>query len=113
MAIIHRPRYDDWSFPKGHLEPGETWEQAACREVAEETGFSGDLGSELRTSRYEDRHGRPKVVRWWGMRVTSGTFTPNNEVDEVLWETPAGAVVSLTYDDDRELVHQLVADTTT
>lgn len=108
MAIIHRPRYDDWSFPKGHLEPGETWEQAACREVAEETGFSGDLGRELSVSRYEDRHGRPKVVRWWEMRVTSGAFSPNDEVDELRWLSSDDLARMLTYEDDRRLLAELV-----
>jgi 8-oxo-dGTP diphosphatase len=108
VAVVHRGRYDDWSFPKGHLEAGESSEQAARREVLEEAGLLGPLGVELRPSRYEDRHGRPKVVRWWAMEVTGGEFVPNDEVDELRWLAPTEAYQLLTYADDRALLGELL-----
>ena len=85
VLIVHRPKYDDWTLPKGKLEPGETHEAAAAREVFEETGLCGRLGTELPATAYRDRHGRPKRVRYWEMRVEGGHFAPNREVDEVRW----------------------------
>ena len=67
VAVVHRPKYDDWSLPKGKLDPGEAWEAAALREVLEETGIACRLGPELGAARYLDRHGRPKTVRYWAM----------------------------------------------
>ena len=104
MALVHRPKYDDWTFPKGKLDRGESFEEAALREVREETGFECELGEELESTRYHDRHGRPKVVRWWTMTVLGGEFAPNDEVDEVRWVTPAEARELLTYERDRDLV---------
>ena len=69
IAVVHRPRYDDWSFPKGKLDPGETFEEAALREVREETGLICRLGPELAFAHYDDNKGRPKVVRYWLMAV--------------------------------------------
>ena len=69
VVVVHRPRYDDWSLPKGKRDPGETDEQCAVREVEEETGLRCTLGRELLPTRYVDRHGRPKVVRYWHMQV--------------------------------------------
>ena len=104
MAVVHRPKYDDWTFPKGKLDPGESFEEAALREVEEETGFTCELGDELASSSYHDRHGRPKLVRYWSMTPVSGEFTPNDEVDELRWLPPAEARELLTYDRDRELL---------
>ena len=104
VLLVHRPRYDDWTFPKGKCDPGETDEQAALREVLEETGFACRLGVELVTTRYRDRFGRPKQVRYWAMSIDEGTFEPNEEVDEVRWVTPAEAARLLTYPRDRELL---------
>ena len=105
VAVVHRPRYDDWSLPKGKCDPGETDEQCAVREVEEETGLRCALGPELLPTRYVDRKGRPKVVRYWQMRVLgSRPFVPNEEIDALRWvpldEAPAG----LTYPHDAELL---------
>ncbi len=108
VAIVHRPRYDDWSFPKGKLDPGESFEQAALREVREETGMTCRLGRELASAEYEDHHGRPKVVRYWLMEaVEAPGFEPNDEVDELRWVTPAEAERVLSYPRDRELATAL------
>ena len=103
MAIVHRPKYDDWTFPKGKLDPGESFEEAALREVREETGFECELDEELEPTTYHDRHGREKVVRWWAMTVVRGEFEPNDEVDELRWVTPDQARELLTYERDAAL----------
>jgi 8-oxo-dGTP pyrophosphatase MutT (NUDIX family) len=110
IAVVHRSRYDDWSLPKGKLLEGESAEQAALREVEEETGFSCELGEELAPAHYRDRKGRRKRVRWWRMRPLSGTFEPNAEVDELRWLEPADAVALLDYEHDRALVKGLLGD---
>ena len=107
IAVVHRPKYDDWSLPKGKLDPGETWEEAALREVEEEIGLRCTLGEELPHVEYADRKGREKVVRYWLMEVEGGEFAPNDEVDEMRWLPPAEAVELLTYPRDRELVEDL------
>ena len=103
VAVVHRPKYDDWSLPKGKLDPGETWEQAALREVEEETGVRARLGRELEPVRYTHK-GRPKVVRYWVMDAEGGEFSPNAEVDEVRWLPPGEAQALLSYPADRRLV---------
>jgi 8-oxo-dGTP diphosphatase len=105
LAVAHRPRYDDWSFPKGKLDPGETWEQAALREVEEEIGVRCRLGAELPPVTYDVEKGR-KVVRYWLMEPESGAFAPNEEVDEVRWLSPAEAERLLSYEHDRALVRE-------
>lgn len=110
VLVVHRPRYDDWSLPKGKLDPGETWEEAARREVVEETGFRCELGAEAAQVRYTDHKARPKLVRYWWMTVLDGTFAPNDEVDEIRWLTAADAAAILTYEHDRALV-ELVPET--
>ena len=110
VCLVHRPRYDDWSLPKGKLDAGETFEQAAFREVEEETGLRCRLVEELSEVRYTDSKGRPKVVRYWRMEVVEDLgFTPDEEVDELRWMDPAEALELLTYEHDRELVQGLIA----
>jgi 8-oxo-dGTP diphosphatase len=106
LAVVHRPRYDDWSLPKGKLGPGEDWAAAALREVEEETGLRCELGEELGSVRYLDRKGRRKQVRWWRMRPLGGDFVPGNEVDELRWLEPTAALELLDYEQDRELVRR-------
>ena len=105
-ALVHRPRYDDWSLPKGKVDAGESDEQAALREVEEETGVRGELGAELETVRYTDRKGRPKQVRYWLMDAAqdSPAFEPNREIDEVRWCSAADAGKLLSYEHDRKLI---------
>jgi 8-oxo-dGTP pyrophosphatase MutT (NUDIX family) len=105
VAVIHRPRYDDWSLPKGKLDRGEGWEQAAAREVMEEIGQSGRLGDELDPVFYEDRKGRAKAVRYWLMEVPGDApFEVNDEVDVLEWLDPGTAERRLSYDVDRRTV---------
>ena len=95
MLLVHRPRYDDWTFPKGKLELGETHEGAAVREVEEETGFRCELGRELPSTSYRDSKARPKLVRYWAMRPVGGEFQPHHEVDEIRW-LPVEAAAELS-----------------
>ncbi len=105
VLVVHRPRYDDWSLPKGKLEPGESFEDAARREIEEETGVRVELGAALPTTDYVDRHGRPKVVHYWRMTPVGETaWEPNDEVDETRWLTAAEAGTLLSYEHDRRLV---------
>jgi 8-oxo-dGTP diphosphatase len=106
VAVVHRPRYDDWSLPKGKLDPGEEWEEAARREVEEETGLTGRLEEELSPIAYQDQRGRDKIVRYWRMSVSGGEFAPNDEVDELRWLDVDAAAAILTYPADRELVRE-------
>lgn len=104
VLLVHRPRYDDWSFPKGKLDPGERWREAALREVREETGYRCRLQRKLSPIRYLDRKGRRKKVRYWLMTVEHGVFEANEEVDEIRWCTPKEARRLLTYERDRPLL---------
>jgi 8-oxo-dGTP diphosphatase len=105
VLLVHRPRYDDWSLPKGKLDPGEPWQAAALREVHEETGVRARLGEELPPVHYTDNRGRPKTVRYWVMEPTEVPgFAPNDEVDELAWLAPEEAVARLSYRHDRALV---------
>jgi len=107
VLLVHRPRYDDWTLPKGKLDRGESFEAAALREVHEETGFSCTLDRELASTEYRDNKDRPKVVRYWLMAVEGGEFEPNDEVDQLRWLAPAAAVEALTYERDRDVLESL------
>ena len=107
VLLVHRPRYDDWSLPKGKLDPGERHLAAALREVEEETGLRGKPGAELCEVHYLDRKDRPKHVRYWAMEVRGGTFEPNDEVDEIRWVAVDDAHRWLTYPHDVGVVADL------
>jgi 8-oxo-dGTP diphosphatase len=106
VAVIHRPKYGDWSLPKGKLEKGEGWREAALREVKEEIGYDCDLGPELPHVSYLDRKSRSKLVRYWLMEPIKGEFKPHDEVDELRWLAPGEADELLTYPHDKELVRK-------
>jgi 8-oxo-dGTP diphosphatase len=108
VAVIHRPKYMDWSLPKGKLEKGESFKQAALREVEEETGYRCEELRELPSVSYLDRKARTKLVRYWLMEPIKGKFEPHGEVDELRWLTVREAGDLLTYDHDRELVRRAV-----
>jgi 8-oxo-dGTP diphosphatase len=106
VLLVHRPKYDDWSLPKGKADPCETDSETALREVEEETGIRCALGPEVGGTRYRDAEGRPKVVRYWLMWpvVAAPEFVPNREVDEVRWYEVDDARRILSYAHDRELL---------
>lgn len=115
VAIIHRPRYDDWSLPKGKVDPGETEPVTAVREVEEETGYRSHLGRRLATVSYPVEQSIKKV-RYWTARASGGEFSPNAEVDELKWLPVAAAVKVLGYPHDRKVLRRFVklpADTKT
>ncbi|MDY6998250.1 MAG: NUDIX hydrolase [Actinomycetota bacterium] len=103
IAIVHRPRYDDWSLPKGKVDPGETEPVTAVREIAEETGYHAILGRRLATIGYRVE-GSPKRVCFWSARCDRGEFHPNDEVDELKWLPAAEASAELHYPLDRDVV---------
>jgi 8-oxo-dGTP pyrophosphatase MutT (NUDIX family) len=107
VLLVHRPRYDDWTFPKGKCDVDEADEACALREVHEETGLVCRLAGEAGTTEYVDSKGRPKCVRWWLMEPLEGNFSPNDEVDEVRWAEPAEASKLLSYDRDLALLGTL------
>jgi 8-oxo-dGTP diphosphatase len=109
VLLVHRPKYDDWTIPKGKNATGETDECAALREVEEETGLRCDLLYELPGSRYRDARGRRKVVRYWAMRPVAGEFAPHDEVDEARWLPLAEAEPALSYERDRAVLRAFAA----
>jgi len=107
LALVHRPAYDDWSFPKGKLFDGESELDAAIREVEEEIGVRCVVGRDLGTISYLDGKGRPKTVRYWEMRLTDGDeLRVANEVDDARWVAIGPASSALTYVHDRELLER-------
>jgi 8-oxo-dGTP pyrophosphatase MutT (NUDIX family) len=104
IVLVQRLGYDEWSFPKGKLQAGETEAQAALREVQEETGLWCRLGPEVGTSAYRDPKRRPKTVRYWEMTPTAGTLRAANEIDDARWVPLGEAPRLLTYDHDRRLL---------
>jgi 8-oxo-dGTP diphosphatase len=111
VVLIHRPRYDDWSLPKGKLDVGETDEEAALREVEEETCIVARLGPELPTTTYLDRSGKTKRVRYWAMTPapSSATVAAANEVDRAEWVPLDEAVARISYEHDRSVLRALAA----
>ena len=107
VLLVHRPGHRDWTLPKGKVEPGETEEDCALREVAEETGLECVLGPELGGSRYRDRRGRDKSVRYWAMTARDGGFVANEEVDEVRWMPVTAAGRQLSYPGDRGILEAI------
>jgi 8-oxo-dGTP diphosphatase len=115
VAVIHRPRYDDWSLPKGKLSNGESELEAAVREVHEETGYTVQVGEPLGTTRYRrfvNGVDRPKVVRWWAMEAASGAFSPNAEVDALRWVPLRSASTILSSASDRTALRRFVDSVT-
>ena len=105
VLLVHRPKYDDWTFPKGKADEDESDEDCALREVHEETGLRCVLGDELEATHYVDARGRPKRVRWWRMQpVADDGFTPNEEVDELRWLDADAARALLSYPRDLSLL---------
>jgi 8-oxo-dGTP pyrophosphatase MutT (NUDIX family) len=115
VAVIHRPRYDDWSLPKGKVNPGETAPVAAVREIFEETGHHAHLGRRIVMSSYPIDEGIKKV-HYWAARSKGGEFTPGSEVDDLLWLPVADATNKLDYPQDRKVLRRFArypADTHT
>ena len=107
IAIIHRPSYDDWTLPKGKVEPDESAEDCALREVREETGFRGQLVRPIGCTAYVDRRGRNKVACYWLMQARGGRFKPGIEVDKLVWLPADAAIKRLTYPRDKALLSGL------
>ena len=108
VLLVHRPAYDDWTFPKGKVDPGESDEDCAVREVEEETGLRCVLGRELQSTTYDDARGRPKVVRYWVMEAAGGELRFEHEVDEARWLPVGEAAALLTYERDIAVLHEAV-----
>ncbi|MBC8091532.1 MAG: NUDIX hydrolase, partial [Pseudonocardia sp.] len=108
LALVHRPRYDDWSLPKGKLDPGESMPHAAVREIAEETGYAARLCGQLCDVHYEVVDG-PKTVRYWSAEAGKGDFAPNEETDELRWCSPAEAADLLSYARDLDVLDRFAA----
>ncbi|HWB21898.1 MAG TPA: NUDIX hydrolase [Gaiellaceae bacterium] len=106
VLLVHRPEYDDWTIPKGKLDPGETWEEAAVRELEEETGLRCELGAEVGRTRYIDHRGRDKEVRYYLM-TSDDEPVAQNEIDEVRWVALEDVAGVLSYERDADLLSRL------
>lgn len=111
VGLVHRPKYDDWTFPKGKLKNGEHVLRAVRREVEEETGLVPLLGRRLPPSAYL-KDGRAKRVDYWAATVVPGAFVPNDEVDRMVWTPPERAERLLSYERDVDLLQEFVAGPT-
>jgi 8-oxo-(d)GTP phosphatase len=111
IALIHRPRYDDWSLPKGKVDPGESEPVTAVREVHEETGHTAHLGRRLTSVSYPVEQ-RTKTVHYWAARHVRGEFSPNDEVDELKWLPVAEAMNQVGYADDRKVLRRFMKSPT-
>lgn len=109
VLLVHRPHHDDWSFPKGKIDDGETLGQTAVREVEEETGLRCERNDRLASVRYTDARGREKLVAYWTMSVVSGAFVTNDETDAVGWFDLTSARNTVTYGRDVEVLDALTA----
>jgi 8-oxo-dGTP diphosphatase len=109
IVLVHRLAYDDWTFPKGKLHDGETEEDAALREVEEETGLRCRLDRDLGLSSYRDARGRPKTVRYWTMTAIDGILAPAHEIDDARWLPLDVASATLSYPRDREVIARFKA----
>jgi 8-oxo-dGTP diphosphatase len=107
VVLVHRPAYDDWSLPKGKADRDEPDEDAARREVREETGLEVVLGPELPSTKYLDRYAKPKVVRYWAMTPTGGELKGTNEVDVARWLPLPRARQMLSYERDQPVLDAL------
>ena len=110
IALVHRARYDDWSFPKGVVEKGETWEAAALREVGEETGCKAELADFAGCTCYQ-MLGQPKIVLYWQMvALEEHAYTMHKEVDQLLWVSPGEALELMSYDREKALLRAILED---
>ncbi len=109
VLLVHRPSYDDWSFPKGKRDEGETDYECAIRETLEETGYEVDPVGELSETSYKLASGKDKTVRFWYSEVNGGKFKKNSEVDEIKWLDVDSAREELSYDRDKELLDEFFA----
>jgi 8-oxo-dGTP diphosphatase len=110
VLLVHRPKYDDWSLPKGKLAPGEDEVAGALREVEEETGLRARMVRPIGSVSYRDGSGAPKTVGYFEMRPVSGSFEPGDEVDAIAWLPVPQALDRLTYEHDRDFVATFEAD---
>ena len=106
VLLVHRPKYDDWTLPKGKLDDGESWEEAAVRELREETSLECEIGEEAGRTYYVDHEGREKEVRYFWITAT-GEPAPQNEIDELRWVPLDEAAHVLSYERDVELLSRL------